>query len=314
MCSYRKKQIKNPFPETVKSVALTSLASAPDRKKISRTVAILNDLGINTVVPESIFTRSGTKGLPVSAEIRLKAFYDCWLDNSVDMIISSRGGYGSAQLLDYLDWKKLSSRNIPLLGYSDITALHLAMVRKNIGIPVAAPMGEDFLKIFEDESTFISFEKNMSKAMKIKNDPSAFAKRFDFFSEIPDVFKQKIKVLKKGKVVGRLLPVNLSVFVSLIGTPYMPDLKGCLVIIEDISEPLYVIDRQLTQLLQAGILGKIGGLAFGQFRKCGNAAGRKIIFAKFASYCHGPVIYDVPFGHVLKSLSFLVGEKVVLEV
>lgn len=312
MCSSRKNRLKNPFPDSVKCIAITNLASTPDREKIFRTIKLLNNLGIKTVLPDCIFKTSAVKGLPVSALMRLQALYECWSDDSVDLILSSRGGYGSAHLLELIDWEKLSTRKLPVLGYSDITALHLAMVERRVGIPVATSMGEDFYRIFEDELTFFSFSQNIQKAMQIKTNNRS--KRSDFFAFIPEAFRKKINVLKQGRMSGRIFPVNLSVFISLIGTPYMPDLAGDLIIIEDIGEPLYVLDRQLTQLQQSGFISKFGGVAFGMFRKCGNVLGRNAVFAKFAPYVNGPVITGVPFGHVKSSLSFLVGEKVFLDV
>jgi muramoyltetrapeptide carboxypeptidase len=314
MCSSLKKQVKNPFPESVKCVAITTLASTPDREKILKTVELLNGFAIKTVLPDDLFQASGIKELPSSVQSRLKGLYDCWLDDSIDMIISSRGGYGSAQLLDEIDWKKLSVRRVPLLGYSDITALHLAMYKHNTGIPVIAPMGEDFFKILDDEVTFSSFEQVMNKAMEVNQNPSKIIIEQKFFANMPEESLKKVKIIKAGRVIGNIIPVNLTTFASIIGTPYMPDLTGAIILFEDINEELYKIDRLLTHIKQAGFFARFAGVAFGNFRNCGNDSGRNHLFAKFADYVNGPVISGVSFGHCSPTLSFILGERVVLDV
>ena len=91
-------------------------------------------------------------------------------------------------------------------------------------------------------------------------------------------------------------------------------MKGEIIVFEDIHEPLYKIDRCLTQIHQAGLFAKFAGLVFADFKNCGNLLGKKELFAKFADYVKGPVISGVPFGHVFPTLSFCVGEKVIFDV
>jgi len=305
----RKKQSKNPFPSQIKRVAIVTPASTPEKEKIDRTRELLQGFGIETVIAPHLFLETPVKGLPGSIEIRVAELQNFWLDKSIDLILSSRGGYGSAELLDYLEWKKLARRNIPVLGYSDITALHLAMLKHGAGIPITSPMAEDFLKVFECEYCSASLFKVLETAFfqnphKVDN----------FLDRIPFRLQRKLRVIKSGKTDGRLIPSNLTVFTSMIGTPHMPDMKGCIAVFEDIGEPLYKLDRCLTQIKQAGLMGEFAGIVFADFKNCGNSVDRNQLFAKFADYVNGPVLSGVPFGHTSPTLSFAVGEKVFIAI
>ena len=311
MCSSRRKNKINPFPESVKCVAITTLASSPDKVKISKTVKALNKLGIKTLLAPGLFEKNVINGLPVSIESRIDDLQSLWLDRSVDLILSARGGYGSAQLLDTINWKKLSKRNMPVLGYSDITAFHLAMLKHGAGIPLTSPMGEEFFDFCKYDTSLEFFSLALNTALRISQKN---CKADSFLNKIPLDCRKKLKVIKSGKAIGKIIPANLTVFTSMIGSSHMPDLKNSIMVFEDIDEPLYVLDRMLTQIQQAGFFAKFAGLAFADFRKCGNAGGRNAIFAKFANYVNGPVISGVPFGHIPANLSFAMGEKVVLDV
>ena len=114
--------------------------------------------------------------------------------------------------------------------------------------------------------------------------------------------------LRPGTVVGSLVPVNLTLLAALCGTPYLPDLAGKILIVEDIGEPVRKLDRHLTQLRLAGIPQKLAGLVFAQFSDCGDEPQRMCLFRDFARSVPGPVLAGLPFGHELPSLSFVYGE------
>ena len=107
---------------------------------------------------------------------------------------------------------------------------------------------------------------------------------------------------------GPLVPANLTLLCSLLGTPYLPDLRGAILLLEDVNEPPHKIDRMLTQLLHAGILGGCAGLLLGGFRHCGDAAAREALLAKFAAVVPCPVVAGVPFGHRFPRLAMRIGQ------
>ncbi len=288
------KKLENPFPETIRHVAIVSLAGKPRKEAVSATCGLLKEFGIRTtVMPNVMAPELGTK-LPSSCELRISDFNRALKEKSVDMIISSRGGYGSAQLLDKIDWPLLKKRNIPVLGYSDITAFHLAMFAKKAGTAISSPM------LFE-----------LPRALKHPLTWNSLHRSFDNGSRkiFPLADKFKMNVIRRGCASGKIIPANLCVLTTMLGTSYQPSFKGTILLVEDLYEPVYKIDRYLTHLQLAGVLDDISGLLFGSFKRCGNDKERMKIFAKFAKHVKGPVISGIPFGHIKRRLCLRFGAK-----
>ena len=162
------------------------------------------------------------------------------------------------------------------------------------GIPVAGQMAARLAEALADETTRLSFRRALS---------TAFHGKFAAGNPVP------LTVLKDGSAHGPLIPVNLTLLTSLCGTPWLPDLSGTLLVLEDIGEPIRKLDRHLTQLALAGIPQRIAGLVFAQFTDCGDAAERLNLFRNFAGTLRGPVLSGLPFGHDLPSFSFVYGER-----
>ncbi len=120
--------------------------------------------------------------------------------------------------------------------------------------------------------------------------------------------------LRDGRARGPLIPVNLAVLNSLLGTPHCPDLTGCILVIEDVNEAAYRVDRYLNQLRQARVLGRLAGLVTAQFSQCDDAEYLPEVFADFAGCVNGPVASGLPFGHAFPSLSLPVGMQAALTV
>ncbi|MBN2450274.1 MAG: LD-carboxypeptidase [Lentisphaeria bacterium] len=116
-----------------------------------------------------------------------------------------------------------------------------------------------------------------------------------------------LEPLRQGTVTGPLFPANLAVLASLAGTAHWPDLRGAVLVLEDIHEAAYRVDRCLNQLDAVGCLGTVGGLVFGQFTDAEDAQWLPEVFADFAGRVRGPVAAGLGFGHVFPSLSLPVG-------
>ncbi len=307
----QRRKIFSPFPVDVRKVALVSLGSPPEKSSIRSFLVLMEMLGIECRVAESLFLPGLEPVTPGAVPDRAKDFAESWRDSSVDLIISSRGGYGSARLWESIDWKDLPHRKMPVLGYSDITAFHLAMLRCGRGVPVATPMGQDL------PAACCSRRASESMRGAIERAFGHSVRGLDPVLEFPGGMIERramgnLWTLKPGRATGRLIPANLTVFASLVGTRLMPSLQGTIPLFEDVGEAPYRIARSLNQIRQAGILAKFAGIAFGSFKNCGSRSVLHDVFADFADSFDGPVACGIPFGHIRSTLSFVVGEKVAM--
>ena len=239
-------------------------------------VTALEKLGFGVkVFPHA---RGNAGYLAAPAEARAEDLQNAWSDPEVGAILCARGGFGSAHLLPLLDWRKMKERNLPLLGFSDITALHLAMDKMGVGRPVAAPM----LKFIPDL------------------DADSLGAFRDVFDNRNHAFREIEVLTGKPDFSGRPLAGNLTVMASLLGTPYFPDPKGRVLVLEEVGEPLYRIDRLLTQLELAGVFAACSGVVLGDFTE-GNftdAELRELVF-RAATRAGKPAVKGYPFGHKL---------------
>jgi muramoyltetrapeptide carboxypeptidase len=179
-------------------------------------------------------------------------------DDSVRAVFAIRGGWGCARILPLLDYALIRAHPKLLVGFSDITALHMALAARagftTIHGPVAA---SSWGKLSWDSFRSLAFEG----ATPLYQPP-----------EMPEdrlaPLGRRVRTFRSGKAAGRLLGGNLTVLSALVGTPYLPDFAGAILFIEDTNEAEYRIDRMLTQLTLAGILGKVAGVVFGQCTDC----------------------------------------------
>lgn len=218
-------------------------------------------------------------------------------DPNVKLIFCSRGGYGVVHLLDKLNFEGIKKYPKWIVGYSDITALHLALLQEGIAslhAPMARHLTEDSLDI-----------------------ASVYLKDA-LFINIPDYFLTSHTLNRKGLVTGKLFGGNLAVLSGLIGTPYMEVPENGILFIEDIAESPYKIDRMMWQLKLSGILGRISALIVGQFTDCledplmGSTIYESIRdIVKEYNY---PLVFDFPVGHVKENYTLLHGGMVEIEV
>ncbi len=270
-------------------------------KEINQSVKYLKKLGFKVKLGKSLLSRSKNfHYLSGPDKLRANDFNDFWNDNKVDAIFCLRGGYGCLRILDDIDFKSIKSKRKILLGFSDITVLLLAIYKKSNLLTFHGPMfGYKFLN--KDLSVI---DKSSEKSLwSVLFDPS-----FSFH------YSNKLSgcTIHSGKSYGVLLGGNLTDICSMIGSPYLPDFKDSILLLEDCNEEPYKIDRMLTQLAVSGIFKNIKGIIFSSFYKCSFKNRKqllKFLKEKFASY-KIPIVYGFPIGHEKRNLTVPIGKKV----
>lgn len=187
-------------------------------------------------------------------EDRASDIHQMLLDPHVKALFTLRGGYGVTRLLPRLDFSLFRRHPKIIAGYSDITALLLAVFKHASLITFHGPMvAVDFAGTIDGdtEERFWDMLRNPhERAEIIIADPG------------------NRTVLREGRALGRLLGGNLSLLAAMVGTPHLPDFSGCILFVEETSEEPYRVDRMLTQLLQSGVLNGVVGILAGQFTDC----------------------------------------------
>lgn len=181
-----------------------------------------------------------------------------YADDTVRAVFAVRGGWGCARILPHLDYKMIAANPKLLIGFSDITALHLAFAAHagftTIHGPNAASSWGD---LSWDAFRNLVFEGGTP----VYRNPEATDDRLV-------QTRWRTWTIRPGKAQGRLLGGNLTVLAGLVGTPYLPDFDGAILFLEDVDEAPYRIDRMLTQLALAGVLRRVAGVVFGQCTDC----------------------------------------------
>jgi muramoyltetrapeptide carboxypeptidase len=243
-------------------------SSAFDRERFERGVAALRQIGLAPRYGEEIFSCTGHLA---GDDARRKRELEAAFRSDAKALILARGGYG---LLRFASELKRLPRKL-LIGYSDATVLHELWRRK--GIPsIHGPM-----------------------CTQLGEDPAALERlRALLFDEPIGPLSWTPRSAQGGRVEGPLAGGNLATLGSMCGTPLQPQLKGCIVLIEDLNEPPYRLDRLLTQLLLSGALDGAKGFVVGDLSAPEeHPAGREEVVAERLGKLHVPVAFGAPFGH-----------------
>jgi len=211
-------------------------------------------------------------------------------DDEVKAILCTRGGYGCARVLDKLDYKMIAKHPKMLIGFSDVTALHIAIGERCGLSTVHGPMLVSFTREnFKSEYTTENFFKGLENG---------------FSGEIPMPEGQELKSVINGRAEGIIMGGNLTLLAALAGTPYELNGKGALLLIEEVGESPYRIDRMMNQLYQSGLLKRVNGILYGDFVGCKDPDPDGIedftveqVLKYYARLSGKPVIKNVPAGH-----------------
>lgn len=239
------------------TIGLTAPASPPnDPENIRFAIDIIESFGFQVKPSSHLFDRSGY--LAGDDATRASDLNELFADDSIDAIFCVRGGYGSSRLLPLLDFESIRSNPKVLLGYSDITSLLLGIYKQTGMVTFHGPIaGQTFTPYTLSEFKKVLFSPEIPMEL---GTPPPFE-----HGEGRAKKDNRIRTIVPGKAQGRILGGNLSLVAHLIGTPYMPDLSGAILFLEDVGEPTYAIDRMLTQLWLSGELQKVAGVVFGKF-------------------------------------------------
>jgi muramoyltetrapeptide carboxypeptidase len=264
-------------------VAVVAPASPFAREEFDAGVAEIRRLGYQPVYDESVFARTRyTAGEP---QLRADAFMRAWRDPSVRALIAVRGGYGSVQLLPYLDRADIRRTPKAFVGYSDNTSLLSWLTHQCGVVTFHGPMLEGRLSKGESGYDRDTFTRVLTRA-----EPASL------------VTHPALQTIRAGAASGVLTGGTLTQLAASLGTPYAfdpPD--GHILFLDEVGERPYRIDRLLTQLRFAGILARASAIVFGELPRCDEprAAGPAIrdVLGDLLSGFPGPVLFGLPSGH-----------------
>jgi muramoyltetrapeptide carboxypeptidase len=309
-----------PFSLLAKNDAFSMFKTIkPQALQAGATIGLISPAGaIYETLPYQLATESlEAMGLKVKLSPYLKSRYGhlagtdeeraseinrFFADEEVRAIIAIRGGSGCARILDKLDYNLIRKNPKIIAGYSDITALLLAIYAKTGLVTFHAPMGSSswnsfsygyFRKLLFDKET--SFLQNPDK-------------KGDSLVQTED----RIQTLRGGKAKGILAGGNLSVMTGIVGTDYLPDWKGKLLFLEEVNEEPYRVDRMFAQLKLAGILSQLNGVVIGKCTGCKPSGGYgtltlEEIYRDFLLPLNIPVFYGAMIGHIANQFTIPLG-------
>ena len=228
-----------------------------------------------------------------TAQQRAEDIMRFFSDPEIKAIFATRGGFGAQYILPELDYDIIRRNPKPIIGFSDITALQMGIFAQTGNISYAGPLlGFDFASRPIHPQTAASLQQILQGQT----------------AEICSGQK-----LNSGQAAGRLLGTNLCVLLHLCGTPYFPDLRDSILLLEDVDEKSYRIERMLLQLRQLQGFSGVRGIIFGQFTNCepDSPQDRDVnaLLTDFANEINIPMIRNFAFGHVAARYVLPLGVK-----
>ena len=269
----------------------------------------LEALGFKVRQSEHMLERHGY--LAGQDRARAEDINRAFADKAVSCVHAIRGGWGSARLLPYLDFDTIRRNPKVLIGYSDITALLVSVYAKTGLITFHGPIGLGRWDPFSLESY---------KRVLFNAEPVTYANKQGISAERNSLtqVEYRTQVITPGRARGRLVGGNLTVLTAILGSPYVPEWDDTILFLEDVGEGYYRIDRMLTQLKLAGVLGKIKGFVFGGCSECRPGEGfgaltLEEIFADHVKPLRVPAWQGAMIGHAQPQWTLPVGAQVEID-
>ncbi|GAA2634487.1 LD-carboxypeptidase [Dactylosporangium fulvum] len=261
----------------------------PDR--VARGIELLEGWGLRVELGKHVFAEAGY--LAGSDRDRLDDLNNALADPRVSAVVCTRGGYGMQRIVDGVRLREPKH----VVGFSDITALQLALWR-TARLPSIHGPGAAWFDDRLPEASALSLRSALMTADEL-------------------IVRQETDeaTIHGEPVRGTLLGGNLTMLATTLGTPDMPDLSGAILLLEDVGEAPYRIDRMLTQLLRAGVLAGVRGVALGQFTGCADhrpVTAQEVLLERLASLDR-PVLGGLPIGHGFGQRTVVVGTPAILD-
>jgi muramoyltetrapeptide carboxypeptidase len=213
-----------------------------------------------------------------SDDERLEDLHWALTSPEIDAVWALRGGYGTMRLLDRIDLAPLVERPRAYIGFSDNTAVHLALLARRVVSFHAPHAGGDATAFAEQCFHDVLFAARAAGTLPLPAKPASIT-------------------LRGGVADGPLVGGNLAILAGMCGTPGAPVARGAILFVEDIEEPAYRLDRMWTQLRLAGALDGVAGLAFGRFTDCRDRDSVRALLQQSADAAGVPAVMELPIGH-----------------
>ena len=285
-----------PFLKTGDRIHIIATGRKIDAASVQYAVKVLEAWGLEVSTGDFLISTDHSY-LSASDEHRLADLQKAFNDPTIKAILCARGGYGTTRILDDLDFSLLRKYPKWIVGFSDITALHLLLYKNDIpSIHGTMPV------LFEAE------EKSSLESL-----------RHVLFGESVFIHTESSPQNSYGDATGHLIGGNLSLIVDSLGTSSQPDFTNSILVLEEIDEFYYKIDRMLTQLKRAGVFQKLNGLILGHFTNIHNsdlAFGETIeaMIERVIGDRSIPIAFNFPIGHAQPNLAWRHGLRAILHV
>lgn len=267
-------------------VRIVAPSSPFDRERFEKGLPLLQ-ARYDVQLADGLFDRRGF--LAGDDDARLRALIDALEDPTVEAIIAARGGCGVTRLLPRLDVELVRRANKWLVGFSDVTALHALWARAGL-CSIHGPMVCSLWEASQEtqDEWFGLLEGRDARPLP------------------------GLTTVHAGTLEGVLMGGNLTVLAALVGTPYMPSLDGAVLLLEDVTERPYRLDRMLTTMLQAGALDGVRGVLLGQFTQCDpgpDGVTALDVLGERLGTLGVPVLAGAPVGHVGENWPVVLGGR-----
>ncbi len=283
-------------------VALVCASSTVPEDRLEPSVAAVEALGLKPVVYPTCYHQNRHGNFAATDAQRAKDLTDAFLDDTIQGILSIRGGYGAGRLLSMLNWEKILQKPKFFSGYSDVTALHIPLNNAGwVTWHTIMPSTEYYKKV--DDYSYSALKSALFGGLA---------------GVLPMPEGSFCETVRPGVAQGSLVGGNLSLVAASLGTPWEIDTRGKLLFLEDVDEEPYRIDGMLTHLKNAGKFADCAGVVLGYWTDCVPKDDKPTlplddVLEEILGDLHKPVLKGLPCGHSLPSMSLPLGANVRLD-
>ena len=272
------------------AIGIAAPAGAFDPERFGQGVRVIESLGFKPVIPQAVFERE--RYLAGSDARRADLLNRLFRDDSIKAIMCARGGFGSLNILSRLDFQSIGENPKIFAGFSDISVLLSAIFEKTGLVTFHAPVVTALAN---------AGEKTRAALFSALTNPQAAT-----------LSVEAGVTVAPGRADGVVRGGNLASLCQMTGTPYQPDFRGSLLLLEDVNEAPYRIDRMLSQMRLAGCLEDVAGVMLGGFDRCGDMNEiNEIVKSRFAPEV--PILGGLPVGHDGENLTLPLGLTATLD-